>query len=109
MAIRPRTDNGWHDFSLVFTDLRNGRLTYGEYAIMVDEDALEMERRIHAEERLGVDALFVEARELEIKARKLRQEAIKWQNSLDLFQVNKWAKTKGLCAPTPFLEQGEKE
>ncbi|HDZ37782.1 MAG TPA: hypothetical protein ENH62_05795 [Marinobacter sp.] len=46
MAIRPRLDNWYHSYAHVFEDLRSGRLVYAEYDIMVQEDAIEMARRI---------------------------------------------------------------
>ena len=47
MAIRPRLGGAWHNYSRVFEDLRLGRLTYEEYGTMVEEDDVEMGRRIN--------------------------------------------------------------
>ena len=43
--IRARFDSPWHDYRNVFDDLRNGKLSMDEYDIMVNEDALEADRR----------------------------------------------------------------
>ena len=43
--IRARFDSPWHDYRNVFDDLRNGKLSMAEYDIMVNEDALEADRR----------------------------------------------------------------
>ena len=43
--IRPRENSPWHDYTLVFDDLRSSRLSMSEYEIMVDEDATEANRR----------------------------------------------------------------
>lgn len=43
--IRPRDSSAWHDYRLVFADLRSGRLSSAEYDIMCEEDATEANRR----------------------------------------------------------------
>lgn len=43
--IRPRIDSAYHDYKLVFSDLRSGRLSTEEYELMCAEDLLETARR----------------------------------------------------------------
>lgn len=121
MAIRPRKECGWHDYSRVFQDLRDGRLSYPEYAIMIEEDRIEMERRLEAEARLDADALFVKSRELGLQSRQAYAKAVKTQSEIDLDSGKKWAREakakakkryasgKMLCAPSPFLERENAE
>ena len=56
--IRARFDSPWHDYRNVFDDLRNGKLSMAEYDIMVNEDALEADRR-RSGLVVAVDALEV--------------------------------------------------
>lgn len=117
--IRPRVDSGWHDYSQVFSDLRSGRLTYVEYDIMVEEDRVEMSRRLY-DEALG---LADEARSLMMDAHKKYSESRAAENSAVTARIAVFAdvvttgdkvtiprypdKIKGLCAPTigPFLKR----
>lgn len=119
MAIRPRVDSGWHDYSQVFSDLRSGRLTYAEYETMVDEDRLEMGRRLF-DEALG---LADEARSLMVDAHKKYSESQVAEDSAVTARTAVFSdvvttggkvmiarypdKIKGLCAPTtdPFLKR----
>ncbi len=88
--IRPRTSR-WHDYTGVFEDLRSGRLTYDEYAIMVDEDAIELRRGMDDD----VVELMDEAKQREYDACvEAADYSTKCTAAVCLFC---------LCAPSPFL------
>lgn len=43
--IRPRNNSPYHDYMLVFQDLRDGTLSQADYQIMMNEDLTEASRR----------------------------------------------------------------